>query len=92
MRGGAWPGAEREPQEKPRPSSRSFEEPISVLETIVAQTRTRIAGEVPDGATRVVSLHDTEARPIAKGRLGRPVEFGYKGQVVDNTDGIVIDH
>ncbi len=56
-----------------------LEQTISVLETIVAQTRTRIAGEVPDGATRVVSLHDTEARPIAKGRLGRPVEFGFKG-------------
>jgi IS5 family transposase len=40
----------------------------------------------------VVSLHDTEARPIAKGRLGLPVEFGFKGQVVDNIDGIVLDH
>ncbi len=69
-----------------------LERTIGVLETIVAQTRTRIAGEVPDGATRVVSLHDTEARPIAKGRLGRPVEFGFKGQVIDNTDGIVLDH
>jgi IS5 family transposase len=25
-----------------------------------------------------VSLHDKDARPIAKGRLGKPVEFGYK--------------
>jgi transposase, IS5 family len=40
----------------------------------------------------VVSLHDTEARPIAKGLLGRPVESGFKAQVVDNTDGIVLDH
>lgn len=32
------------------------------------------------------------ARPIAKGRLGRPVEFGYKGQVLDNDDGVVLDH
>ena len=47
---------------------------------------------MPDGATRVVSLHDTQARPIAKGRLGKPVEFGYKAQVVDNDDGIVLDH
>ena len=30
--------------------------------------------------------------PIAKGRLGKPVEFGYKAQVVDNPDGIVLDH
>jgi len=35
-----------------------------------------LTGRTPDGATRVVSLHDTQARPIAKGRLGKPVEFG----------------
>jgi transposase, IS5 family len=69
-----------------------LERTVGVLEQVVAQTRTRLASEVPDGATRVVSLHDTDARPIAKGRLGRPVEFGYKGQVTDNTDGIVLDH
>jgi IS5 family transposase len=59
---------------------------------IIGQTRQRIAGTTPDGASRVVSLHDRDARPIAKGRLGKPVEFGYKGQVVDNDDGIVVDH
>jgi IS5 family transposase len=69
-----------------------LERTISVLDQIVAQTRTRLAGEVPDGSTRIVSLHDTDARPIAKGRLGKPVEFGFKAQVMDNTDGIVVDH
>jgi len=59
---------------------------------IIGQTRQRIAGMTPDGAHRVVSLHDQQARPIAKGRLGKPVEFGYKAQVVDNDDGIVLDH
>jgi IS5 family transposase len=59
---------------------------------IVHQTRQRLAGNVPEGATRLVSLHDPDARPIAKGRLGKPVEFGYKAQVVDNEDGIVLDH
>ena len=39
-----------------------------------------------------MSLHDADARPIAKGRLGRPVEFGYKAQVLDNDDGVVLDH
>ena len=47
---------------------------------------------MPASATRLVSLHDPDARAIAKGRLGKPVEFGYKGQVVDNVDGIVLDH
>jgi transposase, IS5 family len=63
-----------------------------LAEQIVAQTRTRLAGEIPDGASRVVSLHDPDARPIRKGRLGRPVEFGYKAQVADNADGLVLHH
>ncbi|MCW2649649.1 MAG: transposase family protein, partial [Mycobacterium sp.] len=46
----------------------------------------------PHGASRVVSPHDRDARPIAKGRLGKPVEFGCKAQIVDNDDGIVVDH
>jgi hypothetical protein len=40
----------------------------------------------------VVSLHDADARPIVKGRLGKPVEFGYKAQLVDNEDGVILDH
>jgi IS5 family transposase len=59
---------------------------------IVAQTRQRLSGTTPDGATRQVSLHDPDARPIAKGRLGRPVEFGYKAQVTDTDDGVIVDY
>jgi IS5 family transposase len=59
---------------------------------ITEQARQRIAGMTPHGASRVVSLHDRDARPIAKGRLGKPVEFGCKAQIVDNDDGIVVDH
>ena len=69
------------------------------LKTTIARTRrlldqaaTRLAGGMPDGASRLVSLHDPDARPIRKGRIGRPVEFGYKAQVADNPDGIVVDH
>ncbi len=59
---------------------------------IVAQTRIRLSGQIPDGATRLVSLHDPDARPLRKGRLDRPTEFGYTAQVVDNADGVVVDH
>ncbi len=72
---------------------------VAELDTVLArtaqvsgQTRTRLGGQTPASGTRLVSLHDPDARPIAKGRLGKPVEFGYKAQVVDNTDGIVLDH
>jgi IS5 family transposase len=76
--------------------ARAIVERLAVLaervEQVAAQTRQRVVdGITPDGATRVVSLHDPDARPIRKGRLGRPVEFGYKAQVVDNPDGIVLD-
>jgi len=59
---------------------------------IVVQARTRLAGQTPDGATRLVSLHDPDARPIRKGRIDRPVEFGYKAQVAGNDDGIILDY
>lgn len=59
---------------------------------IEQQTRLRLSGVTPPGASRLVSLHDPDARPIVKGRLGKPVEFGFKAQVVDNVDGIVLDY
>jgi transposase, IS5 family len=65
---------------------------IERLDRIVDQTRLRLAGDTPEAASRLVSLHDPDARPIKKGRLGKPVEFGYLAQVVDNVDGIVLDH
>ena len=61
-------------------------------ERVVAQTRSRLAGVMPESASRLVSLHDVDARPIRKGRLGKPVEFGYKAQIVDNADGVILDH
>jgi transposase, IS5 family len=30
--------------------------------------------------------------PDPQGRLGKPVEFGYKAQIVDNADGVILDH
>ena len=65
---------------------------VGRTERVVAQTRSRLAGVMPESASRVVSLHDVDARPIRKGRLGKPVEFGYKAQIVDNADGVILDH
>jgi transposase, IS5 family len=65
---------------------------VAATRQIAVQTRQRLAGTTPDGATRRVSLHDGDARPIAKGRLGKPVEFGHKAQLTDNEDGVVLDH
>jgi IS5 family transposase len=65
---------------------------LAATRQIAAQTRQRVSGQIPDGATGRVRLHDGDARPIAKGRLGKPVEFGHKAQVTDNDDGVIVDH
>jgi transposase, IS5 family len=68
-----------------------LESMVGRTQQVVAQTRSRLAGVMPESASRVVSLHDVDARPIRKGRLGKPVEFGYKAQVVDNADAVILD-
>jgi IS5 family transposase len=65
---------------------------LALTDKLLEQTRTRLAGGTPDSASRVVSLNDPDARPIRKGRLGKPVEFGYKAQVAGNADGVILDH
>ena len=65
---------------------------VDATRQIAAQTRQRLSGQTPDGAKRRVSLHDPDARPIAKGRLGKPVEFGHKAQLVEGDDGVIVDH
>ncbi|RZL85192.1 MAG: ISNCY family transposase [Rhodococcus sp. (in: high G+C Gram-positive bacteria)] len=69
-----------------------LEDLVTATRQITAQTRQRLAGQTPNGATRRVSLHDPDARPIAKGRLGKPVEFGHKAQLVEGDDGVIVDH
>jgi transposase, IS5 family len=59
---------------------------------VVTQTRSRLAGHRPATATPLVIQNDPDARPIRKGRIDRPVEFGFKAQVADNDDGIVLDY
>lgn len=58
---------------------------------VAEQARQRAAGAMPEGAEGVVSFHDKDARPIRKGRIGKPAEFGYKAQFVDNADSLVLD-
>jgi len=54
----------------------------------------RLAGTIPDRATRRVSLRGGDARPIGNvGSAGRPVEFGYyKAQVVVEVAGTFRPH
>lgn len=43
-----------------------LEDLVQATRQIAAQTRQRLSGQTPDGANRRVSLHDPDARPIAK--------------------------
>ena len=59
---------------------------------IAEQARQRIAGTTPDGASRVVSLHDRRPARSPRAGSGNPSSSVTRAQVVDNDDGIVVDH
>ena len=53
-------------------------------EKVAGQIRQRVAGEpIKD---RLVSLFDPDARPIRKGKLGKPNEFGFVSQLAEVTE------
>jgi IS5 family transposase len=52
-------------------------------ERVADQIKKRLAGEPI--ADRLVSLADPDARPIRKGKAGRPTEFGYVAQLCEVT-------
>jgi transposase, IS5 family len=61
-----------------------LEELADRCEKVARQIRQRVAGEpIKD---RLVSLADPDARPIRKGKLGRPNEFGYVNQLCEVTE------
>lgn len=61
-----------------------LEELADRCEKVAAQIKQRVAGEpIKD---RLVSLSDPDARPIRKGKLGKPTEFGYVCQLAEVTE------
>lgn len=60
-------------------------------ERVIVQTKQVLGGDrhVKD---RLVSLFDPDARPIQKGSLRRPTEFGFKVVVTDEDHGFVTDY
>ncbi len=61
-----------------------LEEMADRCEKVARQIRQRVAGEpIRD---RIVSLHDPDARPIRKGKLGKPNEFGFVSQLAEVTE------
>ncbi len=56
---------------------------IPLAERVVSQVQQRFAGQpIPN---RLVSLFDADARPVRRGKLGKPNEFGYVVQLAEVT-------
>ncbi|MDP8907954.1 MAG: hypothetical protein M3N47_02305 [Chloroflexota bacterium] len=52
-------------------------------EKVAHQIKQRVGGEKI--CDRLISLSDPDARPIGKGKLGKPNEFGYVAQIAELT-------
>jgi IS5 family transposase len=64
-------------------AARKLEELAARCEKVSEQIQKRVKGEpIVD---RLVSLWDPDARPIRKGKLGKPNEFGYVDQLCEIT-------
>jgi len=60
-----------------------LEQTVDLAERVATQIKLRIEGKpISD---RLVSMFDPDARPIRKGKLGKPNEFGYVFQICEVT-------
>ena len=68
-----------------------FFEQIELAQTILSQTEQKLQGQksIPE---RIVSFHDSEARPIRKGKLNKAVEFGRTLQLLQDSSGIILHY
>ncbi len=64
-------------------ATRKLEELGDRCEKVASQIRQRVKGEAIKD--RLISLWDPDARPIRKGKLGKPTEFGYVDQLCELT-------
>jgi IS5 family transposase len=68
-----------------------FFEQIELAQTLLSQTEQKLAGKksIPE---RIVSFHDAQARPICKGKLNKPVEFGRTLQLVQDSSAVIVHY
>lgn len=64
-------------------AAEAIEQLAERCERIAEQTAKRLRGEKISG--RIVSIADPDARPIRKGKAGKPNEFGYVAQICEVT-------
>lgn len=70
---------------------RRLDTDLERAQCVVTQTKRRVGGEtaIPD---RMISLCDVDARPIRRGKIRNPTEFGYKVALGDTPEGFVVAH
>jgi len=68
-----------------------LERAIELTDRVINQTKEVEAGNL-HLQQRVVSLFDPEARPIKRGKLKEPCEFGYKVLLAEAEKGIITDY
>ena len=61
---------------------KSVRETREILQKIIEQTEQILRGEKPKD--RIVSIHDTSARPIPKGKADKKCEFGQEVQIQED--------
>jgi len=68
-----------------------FLEQIELAQIIVNQTDQKLQGQksIPQ---RIVSFHDSDVRPIRKGKLNKAVEFGRTLQLVQDSSGVIVHY
>lgn len=64
-------------------ATRELERVIVLAERVTEQVRRRFAAEKID--SRLVSFFDPDARPVRRGKLAQPTEFGYVVQLAELT-------
>lgn len=81
----------RSGSEKSVPAREIFTQQIELAERVLSQTDEKLQGR-KSIAQRIVSFHDAEVRPICKGKLNRPVEFGRTLQLVQDSSGVIVHY
>ncbi|MBA1337139.1 MAG: hypothetical protein HPY66_3575 [Firmicutes bacterium] len=63
-------------------------EQLQVAQRVIDQSKQVISGNrnIPD---RIVSIYDTDARPIKNGKPKNPTEFGYKVLIQETEEGVI---
>lgn len=65
---------------------------LSLADKILEQTRQKLSSSKAPIPERIVSFYDPDIRPIRKGKLDKPTEFGRTLQLSQDESGVILDY